>query len=210
LPRFQLKREHVILEHASKTYLCHKLNNIIKISSSLLLKDKDTTMVQQLIRASAILFFFALCSELYADANLGSRYVINKHEVYDKKTNLTWQRCSVGQNWDAKSGCVGKVLTFTYDLAQGQGNKIWRMPTKSELVSLIDKQRKARDLIPTIDTGAFPDMDSDMPLYWSSPVAGHLEAFYVVFDDGSEGSYGFGNHSLRTIQFAVRLVRSGK
>jgi hypothetical protein len=32
-----------------------------------------------------------------------TRYDIKGGEVFDKKSNLTWQRCSVGQTWKAVS-----------------------------------------------------------------------------------------------------------
>jgi hypothetical protein len=38
---------------------------------------------------------------------VNSRYVIQGDTVYDKKTDLTWQRCSVGQRWAEGKGCVG-------------------------------------------------------------------------------------------------------
>jgi len=35
-----------------------------------------------------------------------SRYVLNGDEVYDKKTDLTWERCSVGKKCDERVSCV--------------------------------------------------------------------------------------------------------
>jgi hypothetical protein len=31
---------------------------------------------------------------------LSRRFVVHGNEVYDKKTDLTWQRCNYGQTWD--------------------------------------------------------------------------------------------------------------
>ena len=73
-----------------------------------------------------------------------SRYVIQGDTVYDKKTDLTWQRCSVGQRWAEGKGCVGVIKTFTFDDAQRQGNGMWRVPTKNELGTLIDQNRGRR------------------------------------------------------------------
>jgi len=66
-----------------------------------------------------------------------SRYVIHDGEVFDSKTKLTWARCSVGQEWKHEH-CVGTISTFTFADAQKQANEAWRVPTKDELVSLID------------------------------------------------------------------------
>src|ERR1700693_3521239 len=96
------------------------------------------------------------------------RYVIQGDTVYDKKTNLTWQRCSVGQRWVEGSGCVGVINTFTFDAAKQQGDGDWRMPPKGKLTTLIDRNRKANKQKPTVDEVAFPDMDPANLVYWSS------------------------------------------
>ncbi len=88
---------------------------------------------------------------------MDSRYVIKGDTVYDKKTNLTWQRCSVGQRWE-RNGCTGNIERFTFDDAQKQGDRTWRVPTKEELASLIDENRRARGQKPMINVTAFPNM----------------------------------------------------
>jgi hypothetical protein len=70
-----------------------------------------------------------------------SRYVINGGEVYDTKTNLTWQRCSVGLHWGEGRGCTGAGnKVFTFDEVPYQATKRWRIPDKDELSSLIGKR----------------------------------------------------------------------
>jgi Protein of unknown function (DUF1566)/Tetratricopeptide repeat len=92
-----------------------------------------------------------------------SRYVINGGEVYDKKTDLTWQRCSVGQRWKEDIGCAGVIKTFSWEDAQQLTSGSWRVPTKQELATLVDK---SRDDWPTIDREVFPD--TDFSHYWTS------------------------------------------
>ena len=137
-----------------------------------------------------------------------SRYVIQGDTVYDKKTDLTWQRCSVGQRWAEGKGCVGVIKTFTFDDAQRQGNGMWRVPTKNELGTLIDQNRKAQGQRPTIDAGAFPDMDLKKLVYWTStsdPSDGVSLAWDVNFFVGDSKYYDY-----RSFTNAVRLVRTGQ
>ena len=133
-----------------------------------------------------------------------SRYVIQGETVYDKKTDLTWQRCSVGQKWVEGTGCTGVVKTFTFDAAKQQGDGMWRVPPKSKLATLVDRKRKANNQRPTIDELAFPDMDLENLVYWSSTPHGAWDAWFVSFDK----SYIYFDY--RSTPRAVRLMRSGR
>jgi hypothetical protein len=134
-----------------------------------------------------------------------ARYVIKGEMVfYDKWTDLTWQRCSVGQRWVNGSGCVGMVKTFTFSDAQRQGQGMWRVPTKEELQTLIDYRRRANTEKPAIDETVFPDMDMARLVYWSSTAAGASDGWGVYFDNGYPGNYD------RSAPYSVRLVRGGQ
>ena len=50
---------------------------------------------------------------------LASRFEIQSNTVYDKNTNLTWMRCSYGQEWAEAEGCRGSVGPFDWDSAMG-------------------------------------------------------------------------------------------
>ena len=123
---------------------------------------------------------------------------------YDQWTDLTWQRCSVGQRWVYESGCVGSVKTFTFSDAQHLNRGTWRVPTKDELATLIDYRRRAQVDKPTINEARFPDMDIGKLVYWSSTTAGAADGWGVYFDAGYPGNYN------RSNTYAVRLVRSGQ
>ena len=131
-----------------------------------------------------------------------SRYVIKGDTVYDTKTDLTWQRCSVGQRWVEGTGCVGEVKLFTYDDAQRQGDAPWWVPTKGELATLIDQVQVQRGQRPTIDELAFPNTLAWG--YWTSTSYGAEGSLYVHFGRGTS----YYNDPSNT--FAVRLVRGGQ
>jgi Protein of unknown function (DUF1566) len=143
-----------------------------------------------------LLLSVACLTSAWAD----SRFVIHDGDVFDSKTKLTWARCSVGQEWENQH-CVGTISTFTFADAQKQANGAWRVPTKDELVSLIDSDQKN---FPTIDNTAFPDMDPNHPWYWSSTPNGNTIAWYVDFTDGYISGF---IDDVNTL--AIRLVRSG-
>ena len=129
---------------------------------------------------------------------------LHRVTVYDKKTNLTWQRCSVGQRWVEGTGCVGVVKTFTFDAAKQQGDAKWRVPTKGKLATLIDWNRKTNKQKPASDEVAFPDMDLENLVYWSSTPRDASNAWFVSFERG------YIYYGYRSTPRAVRLMRSGR
>lgn len=137
-------------------------------------------------------------------AAVDSRYVIQGETVYDKKTNLTWQRCSVGQRWVDGTGCVGVIKTFAFDAAMQQGDGTWRVPPKGKLATLIDRNRKTNKQKPASDEVAFPDMDLENLVYWSSTPRDASNAWFVSFERG------YIYYDYRSTPRAVRLMRSGR
>jgi len=151
----------------------------------------------------AIIMMFGIVGIIKAeDIKANPRYAIKGATVYDKKTDRTWDRCSIGQIWKGKLGCVGIIKSFTFEEAQMQaGDKGWRVPTADELASLIDYSRKDQNQPPMIDEVAFPDMNKQKMVYWSSTPVEPADGYFVDFNVGN-----LDNDSRKTAN-AVRLVR---
>ncbi len=127
--------------------------------------------------------------------------------VTDKKTGLIWQKHDDGHiyNWfeaagvrDARFNPAQKSVCG--DLKLG-GHKDWRLPTKDELLCIVDTSVPAPG--PTIDVAYFPDTRPSV--YWSSSTNGTGAAYGVVFRDGNLfiGSKGYNS-------WHVRCVRGGR
>lgn len=139
-------------------------------------------------------------------APVSGRFVLRGAVVFDRESQLTWQRCSVGQEWAAGKGCVGDVRFFSFDEAQTQGGDAWRVPTKEELASLVDPQRVEDKRTPTIDPVVFPNVDAINYGYWSSTPSDASQGWYVGFNAGDLEF----SHRYRGYLFGVRLVCGGE
>src|SRR5947208_2272718 len=114
--------------------------------------------------------------------------------VIDRVTGLWWQRAVDAQmlQWRQAGAACGCL-----DLA---GHRDWRLPSRIELVSIVDFTRHD----PAIDGGAFPDTPTDW--FWSSsPVSGSdpPAAWYVAFFDGNT------HQAELTVSYHLRCVRGG-
>jgi formylglycine-generating enzyme required for sulfatase activity len=115
------------------------------------------------------------------------KYSCDEQTVKDPATALTWQRV-LPVTYD---GCTGQVVTnsgvpgeacaweqakaYCSGLSLASGG--WRLPTKDELESIVDKTRKN----PTIDVAAFPNTPSED--FWSA-TGSPGDAWLVNFDSG--------------------------
>ncbi|TFG37711.1 MAG: DUF1566 domain-containing protein, partial [Desulfobacterales bacterium] len=128
--------------------------------------------------------------------------------VTDTASGLMWQKCSMGQTWNAASnGCDGSASAANWQNALWQsenlslaGHSDWRLPNRNELQFLQDYSRYN----PAIDTTSFPATMSSF--YWSSTTyASYTGSAWVVdFDYG--GVYGDG----KSRSYYVRAVRAGQ
>jgi hypothetical protein len=113
--------------------------------------------------------------------------------VVDRITHLAWQR-----QVDAATHTWSGAKQYCACLNLG-GHDDWRLPSRIELVSIVDFTRNT----PSIDSTAFPDT----PLEWfwtSTPLAENPdEAWYIYFDNGFSKFILAEEHEYR-----VRCVRT--
>lgn len=132
-----------------------------------------------------------------------SRYELQNGgaEVWDKQTDLVWQRCSLGQSWNG-SACTGMAVGHTWqqalEAAQAAGGG-WLLPNKRELHSLVERGCYK----PAINLTLFPNTPTD-DWYWSSSsFAGLGEyAWMVYFGNGDD------HRDVKYYDHSVRLVRA--
>jgi hypothetical protein len=119
--------------------------------------------------------------------------------VTDTRSGLTWSKvtlCDREINY-----ATAEQLCTELELA---GHTDWRLPTVDELFALADRTRTD----PAIDTGAFPDTQSDW--YWTSTIVAWSsdDAWIVSFNygDAGNGHRGYSDAFVR----AVRGVPAGQ
>ncbi len=118
------------------------------------------------------------------------RYDIHAATVRDVATGLTWQRAVPSGQYKfdaARAYCAGLALG---------GKTGWRVPTLTELLTLIDERAGA----PMIDRAAFPGTPGEQ--FWTSTnfSGGRLEGWYVFFSRGDA------LYDLVTSRYRVRCV----
>ena len=144
----------------------------------------------------------AECDPAQHTEPIASRFEIHGDTVYDKNTDLTWMRCSYGQDWIEGVGCSGSVKLLDWDSAMGlrsRGDPAWRLPQKDELQSIVAPGCKK----PAVNETVFPGTPSIQ--YWTSTASGPSYAWVVFFRTGM-ATWNF----LKPTPFAVRLVRTGR
>ena len=99
-----------------------------------------------------------------------SRFKImsNGSEVKDIKTNLIWQRCSIGQTWDGNQ-CVGEATAMNWKDAMNEAIKAgrnYRVPNIKELQSITE----VACFDPALNISIFPNTPTGVfdVTYWSS------------------------------------------
>ena len=131
-----------------------------------------------------------------------SRFEVHDDTVYDRSTDLTWTRCSYGQQWTEDGACSGSVKLLDWHSAMGlhlQRDADWRLPQRDELQSIVAPNCKK----PAINDVVFPGTPSIQ--YWTSTASGPSYAWVVFFRTGMP-TWNF----LKATPFAVRMVRTGR
>jgi len=138
-------------------------------------------------------------------------FEVHGGEAYDAVSNLTWQRCAVGQHYSG-SGCEGGDPGFKWDAAQRTGDGTWRVPTEKELATLIDPDKVDKGISPAIDNVVFPRIANSTPPFWTSSHSSGASAWYARFSKGSEGigSEPGMYRQLEINEYGVLLVRDGR
>jgi hypothetical protein len=133
--------------------------------------------------------------------------LIGQGTAIDKRTNLMWYRCNVGEFWHGGK-CRGSADRFTWRQSFGiaQDAKIagysdWRLPTVKELKGLVEK----KCVNPAINPYVFPTVYTEV--YWASEdnFFNRYLAWGVFFFNGSD----FGRHD-KTAEHPILLVRDNK
>ena len=150
--------------------------------------------------ALCLIFIFA-GSTIYAS---DSRFILKEHIVVDMEKKIDWLRCSVGQRWDGNE-CVGKIVNLSLDMvpealviANEQLGGQWRLPSKSELKSIVCKECAS----PKINEDIFPNTDNAP--YWTGDQSIFNSKFYVSINFHTGFSF---NRFSPIKELAVRLVR---
>jgi Protein of unknown function (DUF1566) len=144
----------------------------------------------------------AECDPARPVAPATARFELHGDTVYDKTTDLTWMRCSYGQQWSDEGGCSGTARLIDWDSAMGlhlPDGVAWRLPERDELQSIVDHGCKR----PAINETVFPATPSIQ--YWTSTPSSPSYAWIIYFRTGMP-TWTF----PKSTAFAVRLVHEGR
>lgn len=141
-----------------------------------------------------------------APEEYSSRFILNnKGEAFDKRTKLTWQRCSAGVTWKEGVGCIGSPKLMSLEDARQfarQAGEGWRVPTIEELYSIVDQESEN----PAINSAVFSDIRDlgEGSPYWSVTQVKEMPMliYFVDFMNGRVDGHSEG------FAMAVRLVRN--
>ena len=115
--------------------------------------------------------------------------------VRDDETGLVWEKTleTTELSWtDARAACADKDVG---------GRKGWRLPSISELASLVDTSMRTGSTLPL----SHPFTNAHADVYWSATtMAGNPNSAWLVFFDTGKVS-----HAYKTITFHVWCVRNG-
>lgn len=200
----------------------HETNDAFLGVNKIKLKNKSNFLVRYFAP-----LFYLVCFQVSADVSCSnenssvsattptSNFTISNGNgvivgsfVIDRKTNLMWMRCSLGQEWDGIT-CTGTSVRYEWKHALEQaknapyfGFEDWRLPNKNELASIIED----RCWSPSINEHIFPKTSYTAPYWTSTPsVTGGNSRWFISFRNGQ-----IINGGLLGNQANVRLVRDNE
>ena len=120
-------------------------------------------------------------------------------EMYDQRTNKTWQRCSVGQNWDSLLDvCSGESERLTWEEMRKLEKGGWRVPKSDEFRTYLQNP----SAFPSLSTPSLGD--SSPPTYWTADGVRGGKGWIADFSEGANRQADLGDNH------AVRLIRNGR
>ena len=165
--------------------------------------------------ASLIALLLALAPSVWACTYFDAFKANDDGTVTDSRSGTVWQVCALGQNWTS-SGCMGRLTLMTsWEAVQAAransftGKTDWRLPTKTEAVSIVGKFDSCRDKKRAVADVFQPvHPDGNLGQYWAliSYIGQGYKAHYVNFNNGGLSPL----WSLRDTSTGVRLVRAGR
>lgn len=125
------------------------------------------------------------------------RYTISEdgHTVHDAKTNLIWER----QHQSPMTWYQALQAATVAKRTNLHGYADWRVPSREELLSLIELRDSEES---AIDQEAFPECPPGW--FWTRDQADGVNAWFVIFLNGYTANDKQSNYMF------VRLVRSGQ
>ena len=159
-----------------------------------------------------------ICESTSAETTPLSRFTISADgtEVTDKKTGLTWLRCSLGQSWDGNN-CSGEAKKFGSWVealkAAKKINNSYRLPNIKEYMSIVERKCYApainEEVFPNLKTaGLFtpywtstPDIQDNSSVYLMDFTYGNIGVVQPEMTSKANGTYGGG---LKPFAMAVK------
>lgn len=139
------------------------------------------------------------------------RFVLDGAVAIDKRTNLVWQRCPLGQVWNkSTSQCDFSVIAKNWKEAHDSAPEGWRVPNLKELASISEFSCN----FPALNITVFPHLENWS--FWTSTVVKRLDldtAFGTVIGEYPNRAWSIGASSgvnllgYKTDLKAVRFVK---
>ncbi len=117
------------------------------------------------------------CHDFFKPGDRGGFEYPSKGIALFKENGTQWYRCAAGQKY-LHNKCKGESLKVTWDDAVSYAQEFsektgstWRLPSKSEMKSIMESQCHA----PTLNTNVFPS--AEVSNYWTASRGFHQDQF---------------------------------